>query len=370
MNGDPPKGHGQMSSDDAAGSFGNAVKPFTDALVAAAKTAGEEPAGDPAVSNSLQLGWMVEDILNGTVTMPTNLALSTEAGHAAQSIQLKTLLLHVTLDATADAQTVVTKLASGSAATAEAESWEPKLAGALVGKDIRFGRAYSVGRQLNALANGPGTLEAVKQASINTTIAALDDLSTGLPPHAARGVANSIRRWQVLQEAPVDGTLNAQCRLWRTILTGEKKSTELLEPENYIDAAERLAVKLRGIATSVLKQYLVWVILVAALFVAGVCVLAFAPKHAGTTVAGLSGVLAALGLSWKGIGGTLGKLAGRLETPLWDGEVDGAVTDAVTLVHETPAAESLKSRRADHESGDYANRAARANLRPPTPPAQ
>ena len=323
------KGSGKVTD-----SLGDAVNPLTDALLAAAKTAGAEPAGDPAVSNSLQLGWMVEDILMGRVTLPTNLPLPNESAYPAQAIQLKTLLATLELDAVADAQTVVTKLASGSAAATEAEPWEPKLAGALVGADIRFGRSYAVGRQLNALANGPGTLEALKQASLDTTIAALDDLSTGLPPHAARGVANSIRRWQVLENDPPDGTLRAQCRLWRTILTGEKKSTELLEPENYLDAGERLAVKLRATATSVLKQYLVWVVLIAALFIAGVCVLAFAPNHAGTTAAGLSGVLAALGLSWKGIGGTLGKLAGRLEAPLWGAEVDGAVTDAVTLIHQ------------------------------------
>ena len=264
------------------------------------------------------------------------------------------------LDDIADPQTVVTKLASGSAEPAEAEPWEPKLAGALGGADIRLGRAYAVGQQLNALGRGPGTLDAIKRRSVDTTIAALDDLSSGLPRHAARGVANSVRRWQALREAPSAGMLQAQCRLWRIILTGEKKSAELLEPENYLDAAERLAVKLRATATSVLKQYVVWVILIIALFTVGVCVLAFAPKHAGTTAAGLSGVLVALGLSWRGVGGRLGKLAGRLEPPLWGAEVDGAVTDAVTIVHPPLARESSRTRRAEHTTGDYANRAARA----------
>jgi hypothetical protein len=365
--GDPAK-NAQAGSGDDAGAIGDAVQPFTDALVAAAKTAGNEPAGDPAVSTSVQLGWLVADVLDGRAATPYpgDLGLPPGLGYVAQAIQLKTLLVPLKLDSSADAATVADKLTAGSAAQEEALVWQPKLAAALVGADIRFAKAYGVGRHINALANGEATLKP-STPLVNETISALDDLSTALPPHAARGVANSIRRWQASTINPPDGTLASQCELWRVILTGEKKATELLEPENYLDAGERLAVKLRATATSVLKQYLVWVVLIGVLFVAGICALIFAPKHPGTTAAGLSGVLAALGLTWKGIGGTLGKLAAKLETPLWGAEVDGAVTDAVTLIHQQPSAESVRVRRDTIKTGDYANRAARASPSPPVP---
>jgi hypothetical protein len=106
--------------------------------------------------------------------------------------------------------------------------------------------------------------------------------------------------------------------------------------------------------------------LIVVLFVGGIALLLITPKHPGGTAAGLSAVLAALGLTWKGIGGTLGVLAGRLEAPLWGAELDGAVTDAVTLVG-TPPPQAQPKQAPDQ---DYAGRSARpilaARAAPPT----
>lgn len=339
----------------------DAVEPFVDAVVAAAKTAGAEPAGDPDVSTALQLGWLMGSILGGrsATRYPGDLGLE-KAGQDAEAIWLAASVSALKLDNSADPGDVVKALRDGDARQT-AEDCEPKLAGALLGADVRFARAYVVGRRLNTLAaTEQPSVNLFKQSIIAETLEALDDLSTALPPHAARGVANSIRRWQTVTDMPGSNVLSAQCELWRTILAGEKKATELLEPENYLDAAERLAVKIRATATSVVKQYAFWVVLVMALFLGGAALLVFVPKHAGTTAAGLSGVLASLGLSWKGIGGTLGKLAGKLEAPLWGAEVDGAVTDAITLAHVQPVEKTVRERRHEIKSGDYANRAARA----------
>jgi hypothetical protein len=103
----------------------------------------------------------------------------------------------------------------------------------------------------------------------------------------------------------------------------------------------------------------VWVALIALLFVAGICALVFAPRHAGTTAAGVSGVLVSLGLTWKGIGGALGKLTAKLEAPLWGAELDGVVTDAVTLIDKEAPVVSVQARRRASKTGDYAHRAAR-----------
>jgi hypothetical protein len=351
---------------DGPGSPGDAVKPFADALVTAARTAGNEPLGDPQVSAALQLGWLMDDILEdrGPKPFPADLGPPEGFAYEAQAVQLKALIAAMKLEDSASPTTVVDKLASGRTAKDEASAWQPKLAGALFGTDIRFAKAYSLGRQLNALAHEPTfSLDLFKQPRLPEVLATLDDLSTAFQAHASRGVANSIRRWTALTTVPANGTnlLLAQCELWRALLAGEKQSTELLEPENYLDAADRLAAKLRATATSLLKQHVVWVVLIGVLFVVGVAGLAIAPRTGGGIAAGLSSVLAAFGLSWKVIGGTMGELAARLEPPLWGGEVDGAVTDAVTLVHDAPPVQSIRNRRKNIVSGDYANRAARAN---------
>jgi hypothetical protein len=134
-------------------------------------------------------------------------------------------------------------------------------------------------------------------------------------------------------------------------LAGDKKATELLEPQNYLDAAERLAGKFALTARSQLKKHIILVVLIVVLFVGGIALLLITPKHAGGTAAGLSAVLAALGLTWKGVGGTLGVLAGKLEAPLWGAELDGAVTDAVTMGSGTPDEEPARPDETGAEAG-------------------
>jgi hypothetical protein len=49
-------------------------------------------------------------------------------------------------------------------------------------------------------------------------------------------------------------------------------------------------------------------------------------------VAGATSLLVAVGLTWKGLGGALGQLAGRLERPVWGAVLDEAIADAITLL--------------------------------------
>jgi hypothetical protein len=54
-------------------------------------------------------------------------------------------------------------------------------------------------------------------------------------------------------------------------------------------------------------------------------------------VAGAGSLVAAFGISWKVVGGTLGKVANRLEPPLWGAVLDTAITDAITLKPDNEA---------------------------------
>ena len=54
-------------------------------------------------------------------------------------------------------------------------------------------------------------------------------------------------------------------------------------------------------------------------------------------VAGATSIIAAIGLTWKGLGGTLGALAGKLEQPLWETVLDATIADAITLLPDNPS---------------------------------
>jgi hypothetical protein len=355
------------------GSAGDFLDPFGNALLAAAQAAGKEPTGEPDVIAAFKLGWLLGEILASRHAPPVASILSSDpsAVYAAQGIQLKALATELKVGLSQELTELETALAAGSASE-KAKAWEPKLFTALLGAGVRIAKAYGLGRQLDELTHEEQLQEGrFEQADIKEMVALLDDLSTGLPPHAARAVANSIRQWQAQASLAENSAtlLTVQGQLWRTLLAGEKKATELLEPQNYLDAAQRLAGKLSETAVSELRRHMVWVLLIVVLFVGGLTLLLVTPKHAGGTAAGLSAVLAALGLTWKGLGGTLGKLVGKLEAPLWEAELDGAVTDAVTLVRAAPTKGPL-GRTNEAPDRDYAGRKARPILAPrAAPPA-
>ena len=340
------------------GSISDAEQPFVDAVKAAAKAAVTEVAGDTQVIDAFQLGWLMGDITNARSgpPYPVDVAMPESAGFKYQARRLAALVGSLKLDRI-DPSTVASQLAEGAAATDLAAQWRPDLAAALRGADSRYAKAYGLGEQLNRLRNETYSTALFTQPWIAAMLVALDGLSTALPPHAARAVANSIRRWAMLETAPPSSEvlLPAQCDLWRTLLAGEKKGTEMLEPQNYLDAAERLGQKLRQMGLSVLKRFPVLVGLIAVLFVGGILLLILGSSAGTTAVAGISAVLAAFGLTWKGVGGALGKLAGKIEAPLWGGELDGAITDAITLTHGAAGGSPAAPPPGTH---DYAGRAA------------
>ncbi|MGO9902766.1 MAG: hypothetical protein ACLP0J_24450 [Solirubrobacteraceae bacterium] len=345
----------------APGDPGDALTAFEKELIAAQQAAAKESPGDPRITAALQLGWVTQSVISGRdrVPLPADYPIYVDTLAQARGIQIVTLLKRISPTGAPSPDPVTTKLNANEDATQEADTFERALVAALLGSDVRLAKAYGVGRQLSALAGSEQlTATTFRSEQVSAMLASLDDLSSVLPSHAARGVAESVRRWQPGNSGEL-ALLQAQCELWRTVLAGEKKCTELLEPLNYLDAAERLGVKLRAIATSLLKQYIVWVVLALALFLGGGAILLFAPSSATKTVAGLSAVLSALGLTWKGVGTTVGKLAGHLEGPLWGAEVDGAVADAITLGINAPRQAPVKRTRNKTKTNDYAGRSMR-----------
>jgi hypothetical protein len=314
----------------SAGSPDDALNALEAALETAGKAAIAQSAGDPAVIAAVKLGWLVEELTRGwsLKPQPGELNLSIEESSQAQAdrltMQLAALKIAALTTETPAVKHMVTALQTGPS-TDRARPLAAAVVVALVGAGARYESAYVLGQGMRAMIPNAGDPAGPTKAMIS----ALDILSSDLPSHAARGVANSIRTWQQSNDHAKTSLADAQVDLWRAVIVGEKRGTELLEPEDYLKAAGQLERKYveRALHSGWLQSIAGAAIL---LFALGVVALVLA-SNTGTVAAGISGVLASLGLTWKGIGGTVGRIVGKLEAPLWGAELDTAITDAITL---------------------------------------
>jgi hypothetical protein len=223
--------------------------------------------------------------------------------------------------------------------------------------DFRLSKAYALGRGLMNLTSRPSAdttlAEHLAAERVAPIVADIDDLSSALAPHAGHSVRASLVEWRasiregsrVAPETPETWLcLARQGELWRALLTGEKQGLHMLEIEDYVDAAERLSRRMRTVALRLVKRFPEVVVAVVVLFAAGVSLIAFTNSEAAV-VAGAGSVLASLGLTWRGVGRSLGSLAGKLERPLWGAELDAAITQAITLLEREEGRDVAKERR-------------------------
>jgi hypothetical protein len=337
-----------------------------DAVVSALRKEG--PSADPKVTAALGLGWYLAALAHPgriTLTAAAVRGASTGLGPLDDDRMLKFCGSHVAV-AFAKLRNVVDKAsplpdedlkelqacidsaeegARESGRRESAREVDAKVLSALSAVDFRLGKAYGVGAALMNLSTPPPAEERnlkshLDGARIAPVIAAIDDLSTALPEHAGHGVRESLREWQksVEGDSPVVETdevwhlLARQGDLWRAVLAGEKAGTDMLEIEDYVDAADRLSKRMRSVAGRLVRRFPVVCAAILALFAAGVVLVAVFPDSAAAIVAGGGTILASLGLTWRGVGRSLGGLAAKLEQPLWGAELDVAVTQAITLL--------------------------------------
>jgi len=205
---------------------------------------------------------------------------------------------------------------------------------------------------LTTRPEGGGSLATqLSGAAVAPLAADIDDLSSALAPHAGHSVRASLLEWQKSADGPAapesDETwlaLARQGELWRALLTGEKLGRDMLEIDDYIDAADRLSRRMREVAVRLAKRFPEVVIGVVLLFAIGITIIAVTDS-AAAIAAGAGTVLASLGLSWRGLGKSLGELGGKLEQPLWGAELDNAITQAITLLERQDGRDASKERR-------------------------
>lgn len=213
----------------------------------------------------------------------------------------------------------------------------------LQASDPRLGSAYNLGRALMATgaAREADDLKArFRVHRINGLRDELDDLVSVLPAHVGRAVGTSLCWWQRALAPKLKGLqagdsprlarrLDRQAEMWRALLSGEKRAPDMLAATDYTNAAGRLLANAGSIVKDVAREH--WRLLggVAATLVIAVALAVLAGGLEGTLVA-IAGIGAAFGISWKGVGATVGDVTRRLQGPLWHAELDSAIAKAIT----------------------------------------
>lgn len=126
--------------------------------------------------------------------------------------------------------------------------------------------------------------------------------------------------------------LRVQGDLWLDLLTGAQSTEGLLTPEGYVAAGEAALSRTLRIVVEVLRHY--WLVAVAVLaglgVVLGICVATETVAGAAKVWTAIAAAAAALGISWKGIGAAIPKLAAKGESPIMALEEVDAMAWSVT----------------------------------------
>ena len=206
----------------------------------------------------------------------------------------------------------------------------------LTAADFRLGKAYGLGRALADTTRLPPDWR-VELAThrVGTLAEWIRELASALPAHAAHPVAQSLEAWSAWAASQTgDGgdtrrKLSAQGRLWRSLLSGEKRPTGVLETGDYLRAGEGMLRRTGALVAKFLSHYWWLVAIVIALLGLGVWLIV-GPGSGIAAALGSVSIFSSLGLSWKGIGTSLGTAAARVEEPLWQAELDEVIYQRIT----------------------------------------
>jgi hypothetical protein len=211
-----------------------------------------------------------------------------------------------------------------------------ELLSTLTAADFRLGKAYGLGRALADTTRLPPEWRTeLATYRVGTLVGWILELASALPPHAAHPVAQSLRAWSLWAQSEVgDGgdtrrKLSAQGRLWRSLLSGEKQPTGVLETSDYLRAGEGMTKRAGALVGKFLWHYWWLVLIVVALLGLGVWLIVGPGSGIAAGLGGAS-IFTSLGLSWKGIGTSLETAVARVDEPLWQAELDQVIYERIT----------------------------------------
>jgi hypothetical protein len=211
-------------------------------------------------------------------------------------------------------------------------------------------KSYQLGHEIEQMCATP---TAEPSTTVSTSVETHDAevhrlltvLASKLPANAAHATDNSLRLWSASlraggEESPED--LLRQGRRWHDVLAGDVSGKDGLRLTDYVAAADSVAGKLWQTAQQVAARFKVWLIVAFLIAAGGIALIVVGTK--GTIGAGITAVLAAFGLTWKGIGEFFGRVAAKGEEQLWDAEIDWAIAYRFTVLRNPPADNQLKPR--------------------------
>ena len=188
----------------------------------------------------------------------------------------------------------------------------------------------------------------------------LTTLNPQFPKNAAKIVSSSLGRWSDLAEVtlnqngpgslrqgpfPWKGTqrreefankvaagLLPQGDVWLSLLVGDQTTTDLLSPEGYVAAGDAALRRTSAIIGKVLWRYK-WAFLLI-LAIVGLILVAAARYlgNAAQVFTSIAAVASALGVTWKGVGSAIPKLASDAEKPIFGLEEVEAMAWSITTL--------------------------------------
>jgi hypothetical protein len=261
-----------------------------------------------------------------------------------------------TLPSDADVQGIVDPSGDGDSTKRTLLTVHRELRRELATEDAHLATGLDLGRMLADTVlltdrKKPETLtEEFKYGRLGNAYGWLDDLHSLLPDHASDAVSGSLKQWEewvagnkgVVPENVRVGftrTLNNQGELWRRLLCGEKFATDLLSSADYKKAGDRVAKRFLGLVGNYIVSWWYVIVLFAAA-IAGIvyAVVSYAPTGPSTIAALIATAAGSLGVSWKTVASTLGRVTSKAEGPLWDTEVKEALVIAATRLPRPPKA--------------------------------
>jgi hypothetical protein len=195
--------------------------------------------------------------------------------------------------------------------------------------------------------------EAVAAAAAGTKLSA-----SSMPGNLASGQASHRPQWKRASH-PVDppsleslaAAASRQGALWRGILDGDKRCTDLLSPQDYLRAGERLARHNAKLVGRVLRTMPLLLLPLLLALIAVVVVLLNIPGSAiARTATGIAAFAGTLSAAWRALRARVVPIAMQLEEPLWGGELDTATAQAVTVPPVGTPLDPVLESASEHEA--------------------
>ncbi len=357
----PSRGAAEQAEKDAKETGEAFFNELTKGITAA------EPAGDPEVIVAFTLGWQMSELYKPGTWRSRDAkpeddlpGLGHLGGKERAQLGLKQIEVGLkTLEAkikdsglavptvTAAATALPTKIPDVAYEKAIFEL-HVNLLTTLTAAHFKIGKAYGLGRALADTTRLPSDLAALKKElkgpRIANLTAWLSDLTSLFPPHAGHVVHDSIEAWRdwaagatTDPENKAIPLLRRQGQRWRSLLSGEKNAADALSIKDYVDAGELTITQTGKLAREFIEKYKRPLGLAAFVFCLGLGLVIWDPTG-GSLAGGLATIVASLGLTWKGIGASLGTTAAKIERPIWQGALDTQITTSLGLIPGTTPA--------------------------------